>query len=106
MLKAVVVCAALFTAPSWYQTLVLHETAVHPAFVRFVIALPVAYALVLIVKTVATPTSTPEQAADPHRVTRELAAMEQQMQPAPVLPQGQSGPELDQMTTTENNPVP
>lgn len=105
MFKAVVICSALFTAPSWCQTLVLHQTPVQPAFARFVIALPVAYVLLLIVKTVATP-NPPAQAADPRRVAHELAAMEQQMQQAPVLPGGQPGPELVQSTTTENNPVP
>jgi hypothetical protein len=106
MLKAVVICAALFTAPSWYQTLVLHESAMQPVFARFVIALPVAYALLLILKTVATPAPGGQSAADPGRVARELAVMEQQMQQAPELPHGQPGPEPGQMTTTENNPVP
>jgi len=106
MLKAVVVCAALFTAPSWYASLVLHETPTQPVLTRFVIAMPVAYVLLLILRTVSTADPATERAADPARVAHELATMEQQLQPAPALPAPQPGAEFGQRTTTENNPVP
>ena len=102
MLKAVVLCSALFTAPSWYQSLVQHQAAVQPAFARFVIALPVAYVLLLIVKTVASAEPPQAPAADPVRVAHELAAMEQPHVPAQEVQAVPAG----QMTTTENSPLP
>jgi hypothetical protein len=45
MRLAVPVVAAIFTIPSWHQTLVEHDTSVQSAMVRYVVALPLAWVL-------------------------------------------------------------
>ncbi|HEY3736439.1 MAG TPA: hypothetical protein VGL26_03275 [Jatrophihabitans sp.] len=51
--------AALFTLPSWYQALVRHSGSVQPVLLRFVVALPVAWLLLTLVR-VAARVPTPE----------------------------------------------
>lgn len=77
---AVVVCAALFTAPSWYEAVIEHAAPVKPTFERFLVALPVAWALLLIVAAA----MRPQRSAEPAQAVREVQAS----------------------TTIENNPEP
>jgi hypothetical protein len=53
MRVAVPVAAALFTSPSWYQCVVDHGASLQSTAIRFAIALPIAWVLLMLVQKAA-----------------------------------------------------